>query len=242
MQKNASAYDIYQIYYTKTQKPLLDPDFKPYDNSNSSSPELREYAVFKALYDAGFHKKNNYLGAFSWKFKQKTALTGIKFIKFMHSHPGYDVYFINPYPKHIKFQSTWEQGEKNHPEMIRITQFILDELHYPIKLTDIKNDARTTAYCNYWVGNEFFWEKYMAFTLPIYNYILYESPLEIRRMFLIQQADKITDAPFFPYIFERLFSLLLVTESEIKFKNYRYTFSELRNKHSFGTALKIYFA
>ncbi len=232
--------DIYQIYYSKTQQSLLDPCFIPYDNGNSASPELREYAVFKAIYDAKLHEKNTYVGALSWKFKQKTALSGGEFIQFMHRNPGYDVYFINPYPKHIKFSSTWAQGQKNHPEMLRLTQFVLDQLNYPIQLNEIKNDLFTTAYCNFWVGNENFWEKYMAFTLPIYHYILNESPAAVRNLFLVQQADKITDAPYFPYVFERLFSLFLVTQNDIKYKTYDYSFNELRDKYSFGTAFRIY--
>ncbi|KTC92225.1 Uncharacterised protein [Legionella cincinnatiensis] len=64
------------------------------------------------------------------------------------------------------------------------------QLKYDIDLFSIKNDVSNTAYCNCWVGNELFWEKYMAFTLPIYYYILYESPLDLRNTFLKKRADK----------------------------------------------------
>lgn len=91
------------------------------------------------------------------------------------------------------------------------------QLKYDIDLFSIKNDVSNTAYCNCWVGNELFWEKYMAFTLPIYYYILYESPLDLRNTFLKKRADKKINAPYFPFIFERLFSTLLVVDPSIKY-------------------------
>ncbi|KTD53532.1 Rhamnan synthesis protein F [Legionella santicrucis] len=212
-----SSVAIYQIFYKKKQRYCLEDSFIPYDNSDSFAPMLCEYGVFKKIFDASVHKQYGCVGAVSWKFKRKTTLSGNQFFDFIKSNPGYDVYFVNPFPRETIHHSVWTQGDLHHSEITALTQNILMQLKYDIDLFSIKNDVSNTAYCNYWVGNELFWEKYMAFTLPIYYYILYESPLYLRNTLLKKRADKKINAPYFPFIFERLFSTLLVVDPSIKY-------------------------
>lgn len=212
-----SSIAIYQIFYKKKQQYFLEDPFIPYDNSDSFAPMLCEYGVFKKIFDASVHKQYGHVGAVSWKFKRKTALSGNQFFDFIKRNPGYDVYFVNPFPRETIHHSVWTQGDLHHSEITALTQSILMQLKYDIDLFSVKNDVSNTAYCNYWVGNELFWEKYMAFTLPIYYYILYESPLDLRNTFLKKRADKKINAPYFPFIFERLFSTLLVVDPSIKY-------------------------
>ncbi|VEB32318.1 Rhamnan synthesis protein F [Legionella sainthelensi] len=218
--KNLSAKSsiaVYQIFYKKRQQYFLEDPFIPYDNSDSFAPMLCEYGVFKKIFEALLHKQYEYVGAVSWKFKRKTALSGEHFFNYIKKNPGYDVYFVNPFPRETIHRSVWTQGDLHHSGITELAQSILIQLKYDIDLFSIQNDINNTAYCNYWVGNELFWEKYMAFTLPIYYYILYESPLYLRDILLKKRADKKINAPYFPFLFERLFSTLLVVDPSIKY-------------------------
>lgn len=73
---------VYQIYFDNEQIPLLDPNFIPYDNTNNPNPQLREYYVWRELFPK--FKKDmlnlcavDYYGIVSWKFIEKTNLSGL---------------------------------------------------------------------------------------------------------------------------------------------------------------------
>lgn len=222
---------IYQIYFSAQQLPLLEKEFIPYDNSESLHPEQREYAVFKKKFEEEFHKKSKLTGMLSWKFREKAGITGAQFIQFIEQNPGYDVYYINPFPHEHKFLSVWEQAEHCHPGIIELAQFIFNHVNDSIRLKDIRNVSINAAYCNFWVGTENFWEAYMAFTLPIYHYMLHDAPMEIKNK-LFTKADKMTDSVFFPFIMERLFSTFLCQNNTIKALKYPYPESLLEKKYS----------
>lgn len=233
---------IYQIYYNDEQIPLLDPNFIAYDNSKAVDPKQFEYDAFINLYENKCHEKKTYVGAVSWKFNEKTGINGDKFLKFIQKNPGYDVYFINPFPRLIKYTNPWLQGELFHANLIHITQAIFDQLNYSIDLRKTQNDIFTTAYCNYWVGNHYFWEKYMNFTRPIYDYIFQNAPLVLRELCLEKAADCINGFSYYPFIFERLFSLLLIIDPSIKHKVYQFSYKELRSRYSIKEATQIQLA
>src|SRR5579872_77708 len=221
-----SSLSIYQIYFNDEQLSLLDPHFIPYNNAHSSYPEQREFPVFKHLYENQEHKKTALLGAISWKFKEKSHIDGKTFIEFIRQNPGYDVYYINPFPHELYFHSVWEQAEHFHPGIIDMVQTVFDQLNYHINVREIKNLSLTAAYCNFWVGTESFWEVYMNFVLPVYQYIMQDASEEFRNK-LFQPADRITDSVYFPFILERLFSTLLYINPHIKSIQYSYSEEEL---------------
>lgn len=216
---------IHQIYYSSETKEQCDEAFIPYDNSQSKEPEWREYAVFREHYLNNAHKKTKYCGILSWKFNQKTNISGKEFLTFIENNPGYDVYFINPWPDLADvFNNVWQQGEIWHHGLIMKTQKIFDRLGYNIDLSAVRNDERDTLYCNYWVGNADFWERYMEFTLPVYNELKYRLTSSEYHQFhkTDQQAS---GASVIPYIMERMFSTLLWRDPSIKALGYQYPLS-----------------
>lgn len=231
MNKTGEPCHIYQIYYCEEQKIHLENEFISYDNSHSLTPELCEYGVFRENYIKNTHKNALLTGFLSWKFKAKTNVTGNKFIDFIESNPGYDVYYINPFPYEEKFLSVWEQADTHHPDIVSLTQNIFDAIGYNIDLRKIDNLSLTSAYCNYWVGTQKFWDTYMGFSEPIYDYIMNQAPSQIRNK-IFERADKIIEASYFPFIFERIFSTLLYTNKNIKACRYEYSFDELKLRYN----------
>jgi hypothetical protein len=221
--------NIYQNYHAPELKKYLDPAFIPNDNTSNENPEFREYWLFLRMYERGKHKEADYTGLLSWKFNEKTSIKGTKFIEFIENNPGYDVYFINPLPFLINayaFQNVWHQGDFYHPGLLDFMQRVMNKLNYGIDLKSMRNDESTTLFCNYWVGNVRFWDGYIQFTKPIYDYLMANMDVE-EKNFVSRIADRIIGISYVPFVFERLFSSLLVMQSSIRFLNYRYSDEDL---------------
>lgn len=229
--------DVHQIYYRDELKEYLDPAFIPYDNSKGNSKWF-EYGVFRREYLAGTPQKADYTGFVSWKFNKKTGITGEEFLSFLRRYPGYDVYFINPYEADaLCFQNVWYQGEYYHPGSLAFTQKILNKIGYDISLESLVMPWSVTAFCNYWVASPKFWERYMRFTEPVYDYI--ENKLTPEESAFIQQpADAKIQADYIPFIMERLFSTYLyLNPDNITFLKYSSPKYYLQSPRSFATGL-----
>lgn len=205
--------EVNQIYYARSQRSKLEPSFIPYFNKENLHPEWREYHVFRTEYNQG-SCAHGLTGFVSWKFGDKTGVSGTRFCEWIQTNPGYDVYFVNPFPHELRFKSVWEQGDACHPGITSIAQSLFDRVRYQTDLASLVMDETTTAYSNFWVGTPVFWRKYMEFCEPLYHLIMYGVSEEERRR-LFSRADRIIDSSYVPFIFERLFSTLLTTQSDI---------------------------
>lgn len=220
---------IHQIFYKEEQRPHLDPAFIPYDNSGSRPPHNFEYSVFVTNFMQG-RIQEALTGFVSWKFNQKTGVTGKDFMGFIESHPGYDVYFINPFPDQSCFRNVWEQGDHFHPRLTEITRELLTKAGYRIDLKSFDNRMDSLCYCNYWVGTPEFWRKYMDFIRPLYKYITEKATSEELEILNVK-ADKLIEAPYPPFIFERMFSTFLALNPGIRRCPYEYDSSQLKKKY-----------
>lgn len=221
---------IYQNYYSDKQLTCLDKQFIPHNNANAPHPEYREYPIFLKFYETGIYQQADYTGIMSWKFGAKTEISGNQFIQFINDHPGHDVYFINPFPAEERFQSVWAQGDLCHPGLIALTQDVFDQIGYDIDIKNLLTTCQTSAYCNFWVGNQTFWDRYIAFTKPVYEYII-NAPESIRQQFFIR-ADRKSDSVYFPFVMERLFTTLLTINRDINYLKYEYSADFLKKHYS----------
>lgn len=226
---------IHQITYLPNHLGHVEPSFRQYDNTNSSAPNEMEYRVFLDAYEARLPTKAKYTGFVSWKFRQKTKIQGHQFIEFIAANPGHDVYFINPFPSELVWKNVWLQGDSFHPGLLDFTQTLLDRLDYKIDLNSLENLSNTAAYCNYWVGTQEFWDRYMAFTQPLYRHII-DGLSASEREFFWKKADRKIEASYFPFLFERVFSTLLISDASIKSCEYTYSESEIRCRYKSNIA------
>jgi hypothetical protein len=198
------------------QADQLEPGFIPYSNVENPRPEWCEYLVFRKEYHAGTCD-HGITGFMSWKFRQKTGLTGAAFRGWIAEHPGYDVYFVNPFPDLVqrRYPNVWRQGDRCHPGISRITQRLLKRVGHNVNLRGLRMDEKQTAYCNYWAGTPQFWRRYMEFCEPLYDLI--ENGLSCEeKAALLARADSVSECCYIPYIFERLFSTLLCIDPSIR--------------------------
>lgn len=207
---------IHQIYYEDGQAAYLDRDFIPYRNVANPRPEWCEYFVFRTEYLAGTCSRG-LTGFLSWKFGQKTGLSGKDFHSWIANYPGYDVYFVNPFPQFVRkrFRSVWHQGSICHRDLLPIAQLLFDKVGYRLNIEALAMDERVTAYCNYWVATPEFWRRYMEFCEPLYD-VVENGLTPNQKDRILARADSVSKCCYIPYIFERLFSTLLCIDHDIR--------------------------
>lgn len=205
---------IHQIYFDPAQEASLEPAFIPLPNLDNPYPQRREFYLFERFYQNQGHAEAELSGLVSHKFRQKTQVTGEAFINWIQDNPGYDAYFINPFPQTVYwFFNIWEQGEKSHRGILPLAQEVFDALGYGIDLPSFpRTDLQTTCFSNFWVATPTFWDDFMAFALPVYRYMTAEA--HAGRFFQSTYHD--SEAEIFPFIIERLFTTFIVTRPGYK--------------------------
>jgi hypothetical protein len=212
------AISIHQIFYDPAQRPALDPAFIPYDNTANPCPEWREYHVFRTAWLAGACGGDDVTGYVSWKFTAKTGVSGRAFVEFIAANPGHDVYFINPHRVEPRpFANIWQQAEVHHPGIIDLAQRILAAVDLEIDLARLRQPRDQILFCNYWAGTARFWDRYMDLGERVRAHVLTGLDEADRRL-AWSRADRQIDAPYVPFIMERLFSTLLAARPEIRYR------------------------
>lgn len=223
-------FGIYQIHYKPELRRFLDPAFIPYENFGNERPEWREFHVFRKEWLAGTMDRHAYTGFFSWKFRQKARIEGQALLDFARANPGADCYFINPFPDKIaRFPSVWHQGEHSHPGLIEAAEAIFRKVGYRPRLADAVHTSDVICCCNFWFATPAFWKAYMGFCLPVYDYIENEAA-EQEKAILWASADRVSKAPLVPFIFERLFTEFLMTESGFDARAFHYSAEHLKKR------------
>lgn len=214
---------IYQAYYLKEQRSDLDQAFQPFDWTANPDPRLREIAIFRAFHDRGLHRSADVSGVMSPKFGSKTMMPGRAFIDFIAENPGYDAYFVNPFPQIAYYSfNQWEQGEQAHPGLVDRAQRLLDHCGIALRIDDFPRVASDKLlYCNYWAGTPSFWDRYMGFINRLHDAIMHEMAAgERNRYFEMTFHSQPTE--FFPFIFERMFTTYLFLHPETRALPFRH--------------------
>ncbi|MFZ5630142.1 MAG: hypothetical protein ACOY5B_13505 [Spirochaetota bacterium] len=233
-----SSNRIYQIYFRAEQKAGLAAEFIPYFKPEEEEKEWREYWTFQKNSRDAIASKG-LTGFVSWKFESKSGVSPKKFLKFIENNPGYDLYFLNPFPLDaLLFDSVWRHGEQYHPRLTDFSAMLLLKTGHRIDLDAFRNSPEQAGFSNYWVGNAKFWRAYMDFTLPVAKYIR-NKLTDAEAHYVYSIADKVSNCSHIPFIFERLFTTLLVANSTIKYLSYQYDDQDLKKRYSFFGRLLV---
>jgi hypothetical protein len=209
----------FQIYFNDSQLFFLDESTIPYDNSNDTSKEF-EYGVMRRFwFDEESRKEifqtHDLVGFISWRFNQKARITVKHFFDLIDKHEGYDCYAFNPDLAIIGSNNNiWIQGQTVHPNIIKYANILTKECYGYEEIEKRIHTLDNSAYCNYWLGNEFFWCRYIEF-------------IEIARTWIMQNNKKYDNVYFnnkdynihlYPFIIERLWSEFIYDNKDIKCK------------------------
>lgn len=193
--------NLYQSFYNTDQIGFLDSSCIPFDNTKNEEPNLREYPLFKKVYELE-KNSDNYWGLLSFRFEEKTNLPLKEFKEWIEQNPGHDVYYIDPFlDVSVSYPNLWVQGEQWHPGIYKVLQRLVGEM--ADNLVYHPDDFVT---CNFFVGNRKFWDGYFNFVDHIIDlsqkddtlkYYMYEHKVQYN-------GKMIT---YFSFIIERLLSL-----------------------------------
>ncbi len=203
---------IFQIYFESWQKELLDPYFAGLDNSGSNS-ELLEFDVFLRLFSSNYIKGAKLWGALSWRFSEKTGLTGPQLLSVINENPGFDVYFCNPTPDNeALYHNMWLQGEASHPQFLDVVRAVFNACELPLDTLASIEAVENSSVSNFFVGTSEFWQRYLSWVQNILATANKKLPSEIRDVMHSTMADNRGlhgGASYVPFIIERLFPLFM---------------------------------
>jgi hypothetical protein len=202
---------VRQIFFREDQRPELDRAFDGYANLENPRPELCEWYVIERLTRGGI-PPDELFGVVSWKFRRKTGLSGDEFFAFVRSAPPSDVYFVSPFPDdRALWPSPWVQGEARHPGLLALVDRAFAALGYDRSLLRDWMPVESAAFCNFFVGNREFWERYLAYVGPVVRWLTETGPEDVRRE-VLEGADPLLHRGPFPFVVERLFGTFLENE------------------------------
>lgn len=197
---------IYQAYYDNSQLPHLDAAFLPYDNTDNQTPHLREYPMWKNLYEK--HKDTDaFWGLMSWRWHEKTKIAGYQFKQFIEANEGYDCYHFDPFPHlYTQHKNLWVQGDQWHPGMLKYANKLFEKLGIKDRAEDLQYHRDDFGTCNYYVANTSYWTNllnFMGYCLEL------SSPDEEMYKYLFVDGRMYNGhvIPNFSFVMERLFSL-----------------------------------
>lgn len=223
-----SSLRLFQIYYEPWQKELLDPNFAALDNSKNKS-ELMEFSVFEQLSKSDYVKGAELWGALSWRFTEKTGMSGADWVKNIQANPGCDIYYCDPYPvNEALFHNMWTHGETCHPQFLALCQAIFQVAGLPAEeLTSVSPSNEFSA-ANYFVGSPKFWAAYLPWVAGILSAANKKLPPKVRDLMHSKQADDRdlhNGATYVPFIVERLFPIFMRTAGK-SLKSFKITLPE----------------
>ena len=212
-----SSLRVFQIYFENWQRELLDPNFAALDNSKSTS-ELYEFDVFLRLAQSDYVKGAELWGALSWRFTEKTGMSGQDLVKFIEAHPGHDVYYCNPVPENeALYHNLWLQGETSHPQFLALMQAIFKVTGLPLEELVSIQASDTLSSANYFVATPKFWSAYLPWVQTVLSLANKKLPAQIRDLLHSPQADDRGlhgGATYVPFVIERLFPIFMKTQGK----------------------------
>jgi hypothetical protein len=205
---------IFQIWYEPWHRPLLDPAFVPIDNQGTPD-ELLESAVFERLAKSEQVEGAELWGALSWRFAEKTGMSGDALLAEIARVPGCDVYYCNPFPHNeALYHNLWVQGETAHPNFLALVRAVLAAAGIEGDQTALIEPASDFSAANYFVGSPAFWAAYLPFVRRILAPIDSDLPPALREALHSADGDARGvhgGASYLPFIVERLFPLFMRT-------------------------------
>jgi hypothetical protein len=200
---------LYQIYYDTASKSRLANGFIPLDNSANERPDWCEYWPMRQTLLNETFEPNSYIGFFSPKFLDKTALTSNDLSGKIQSSTASVISFSPYFDQNAAYINPFVQGDIYHPGLLESTQSVLPALDLPFDLKTLVCDRTTTIFSNYFVATHAFWMAWLLYTEKLF-YICED----VTQTWAIQLSSNTRHAsadgtPLKVFIMERLVTLVL---------------------------------
>jgi hypothetical protein len=202
---------LFQIYYDQISEARIAPGFTPLDNSANERPDWCEYwPIRKTLLNKTFDK-DSYIGFFSPKFLDKTALTANDIVAKVQSSTASVLSFSPYFDQNAAYLNPFMQGDIYHPGLMAASQSILPALNLPLDLSTLVCDRTTTVFSNYFVATHAFWMQWFQYTEKLFA--LCENANQTQTSLLVlntKHGSTLNDGtPMKVFIMERMVTLVL---------------------------------
>ncbi len=159
-----SAIHIHQIFYSDETRRQLDPGFIPLDNLTNERPDWREYWPIRRYLLDHPPEGNGFIGFFSPKFREKTALSADDVKAFVSELPREtDVVLFSPFFDQIAaYWNVFEHGMNHHPGMFETFKLTSEALVPGVILETLVTDSRNTVFSNFFVARAPFWKEWLT--------------------------------------------------------------------------------
>jgi hypothetical protein len=231
---------VLQNVYDDAVIPLLDPSFVPVDGRRNAGTETREIGLFLRMFHSGLYRCAPLTGILSPQFNDKAKISGRELLEFIRRNPGYNVYFVNPFPQNAYYTyNVWYHGELSHPGLFALAEILFERAGYDTNVMYHRRDSHSTLlYSSYWVGDEDFWNGYMTMITRLMETIDAMPRRLLERYYSMAEyrdwkTSEIVEISFLPFIFERTFSTFLHMNPGILAKPYPFTREDVL-AHSYG--------
>lgn len=211
-QAKTAAVKIHQIFFDEKHVPFLDKDMIPLDNSQHRD-SLLEFGIFERIRATTPNKASALWGAVSWRFTEKTGLTGAQLIRAIGERAECDLYVCSPNPElESLYPNLWLQGNTTHPRFLELaTAFFRANGLAEAQLTEIQPSV-VFSNCNYFVANDKFWDAYLPFVRGLIENARKSLPRPMLKLINSSAADPRrlhNEATYWPFIIERLLPVFL---------------------------------
>lgn len=203
---------VFQIHFSPSQQSALDPAFVPYDNA-AKTTEALEFDVFRRLAASRSVGSLTHWGAVSWRFFEKTGLTGRELLSLVRESPEVDLWYCNPYP-YLEglFHSNWHHGHTTHPALLDIARAFFSAAALPEQDLARLEPSSHFSTANYFVGSPRFWAVYLPFVSAALERAEAGMPAEWLTKLHSSEADpkeRHHGSTYLPFIIERLLPTFL---------------------------------
>lgn len=211
---------IYQAYYQDSQKIHLDPNFTPFDNRTNPVSNLYERYIYQQTAEISRRDDIDLWGTFSWQWRKKLIGPNSEdILSFINNNPGNDIYIFNAYPQNEAISyNVWEQGEWCHPNIIHLSQRLLELMDENPELVEQPMTRETYLTANYFVATNTVWTGLLEF---LDRFVLAISKLNnTDTQMLLSSANygPNRNLDYTGFICERLISTYFIKHPEFKIK------------------------
>jgi hypothetical protein len=126
--------------------------------------EALEFDVFRRLSTSRSIASLSHWGAVSWRFFEKTGMTGRELLELVRASPEVDLWYCNPSP-YLEglFHSNWHHGHTTHPALLDIARAFFSAAGLPVQDLSRLHPSSHFSTANYFVGSPRFWAAYLRF-------------------------------------------------------------------------------
>lgn len=216
---NSENIHIYTIAHSEETFNNAPKEWKILDNRTNMRPDWFEYWPIRNFLLSKNLDPKGWYGFFSPKFTQKTSLIPKEVNEFIQTYENNnDIITFSPFHKfstHLFNQ--FQRHSFSYPPTDEAFRATMTAIGISPAIENVVADSRNTAYCNYFVARLSFWNAWIELGEKIF-FLCENSNHPIREY--LNSPTSYFNVQLKVFIIEDLVSIILLTQSQWRCKNY----------------------